>query len=84
MRMRHANGTATTANTKISVNRGIAQYISITNLDAANNLQVSFNNGVTFYTINSGDPPLQLNALFHWIIVKSNVTATYAALIGEG
>ena len=84
MRMRHANGTATTTAAKISVKRGVAQYIRISNLDNTNNLQVSFDNGQNYFTINAGDPPLEVNVLFYWILIQSDATAAYSALIGEG
>lgn len=84
MRMRHVNGSATTAPSKVSVKRGIGQYLRISNLDGANNLQVSFDGGASFYTINSGDPPLEVNALFHYFFVQSDSSADYSALLGEG
>lgn len=85
MRMRHHNGDATTSGSKISVNRGIGQYIRISNLDSTNDLEVSFNGGRDFYTIQPGDPPLEVNALFYFVRVRSSSsTVKYSAIIGEG
>ncbi len=87
MRMRHASGTATTDpnDSKISVNRGVAQFIAIKNTDTTNALEISFNGGRNFFTIPQGSDPLKLNVLFRFIYLRSNAgTATWSALIGEG
>lgn len=85
LRLRHANGTATTANAKVSVNRGVGMYLRISNLDATNDLQVSFDNGATYYSIQPADPPLEVQAKFYFFRVKSSAsTVAYSALIGEG
>lgn len=85
MRMRHVNGSATTTPTKVSVNRGIGQYIRIANLDGTNGLEVSFDGGRNFFTISAGDPPLDVAALFHWFHVRSTAaTVAYTAILGEG
>lgn len=87
MKLRHAGGTATTdANdTKISINRGIGQFINIKNTDDTNNLEISFNGGRNFFVLPQGGVPLQLNALFYFFYLRSSAgTATWSALIGEG
>lgn len=84
MRMRHANGSATTTAEKISVNRGIGQYIAITNLDATNSIDISFDNGANYFSILPADPTFKVSALFHFFLVKSDVTAAWTALLGEG
>ena len=48
-RMRHVNGTAATAYTKIAVKRGIGQYAKIANLDGTNSLEVSFDGGTNYF-----------------------------------
>jgi len=84
MRLRHANGTATAAYTKIAVKRGIGQYAKIANLDAVNSLEVSFDGGTNYFTINATDISLEVNALFHYLFVKSAAGADYSIIIGEG
>jgi len=85
MKMRHVNGAATTTPTKVSVNRGLGQYIRIANLDGTNNLEVSFNGGGNYYSILPGHPPLDVDAQFHFFYVRSNTgTVNWSALIGEG
>lgn len=85
LRMRHANGTATTDPTKVSVNRGVGMFIRISNLDETNSLEISFDNGKTYYTVKANDPPLQLDAKFYFFKVKSNTgSVDYSAVIGEG
>ena len=85
MRLRHASGSVGTVAEKVSVNRGLGQYIRISNTHATQDFQISFNGGRDYYTIASGDPPLDVVALFHFFYVKgSGASTTYEALIGEG
>lgn len=84
-RIQHANGTATTTPAKVSVKRGVAQWIRIGNLDATNNLEVSFDGGTNYYTIEPGDPPFEADALFHFFYVRSSAaTVDYSATIVGG
>ena len=79
-RIHHANGTATTTPAKISVKRGVGQWVRIGNLDGTNNLEVSFDGGVNYYTIEPGDPPFEAPALFHFFFVRSSAaTVDYSA-----
>ena len=85
MRMRNVNGAATTTPERVSVARGLGQYLRISNLDATNNLEISFDGGRNFYTISPTDPPLDVNAIYHFFFVKSSTgTVNWAALLGEG
>lgn len=84
-RVRHAAGTATTTPAKVSVNRGIGVYLRITNLDATNNLEVSFDNGATYHPILPASPTLEIHARFYFFKVRSSAsTVEYSALICEG
>ena len=83
-RMRHVNGTAATAYTKIAVKRGIGQYAKIANLDGTNSLEVSFDGGTNYFTINATDTSLEVNALFHYLFIRSTAGAAYSIIIGEG
>lgn len=84
LRLRHVNGSVDTDPLKIKVKRGLGQYLRISNT-SGNDLLVSLNNGRDYYTIASGDQPLEVSALFHFIVVLGGAAATtYEALIGEG
>ena len=86
MRMRHVGNTALdTTGDKVSVNRGIGQYVRLSNLDPTNDLEVSFDNGRNFYSVGPADPPLEVNALFHFFLVRASAaTIAYVGLVGEG
>ena len=87
MRMEHHNnlGGVNTDGEKVSVNRGIGQYIRITNLDATNNLEVSFNGGRDYHSIPPASPTMEVYALFHFIRVRSSAsTVPYTAIFGAG
>ena len=84
MRMRHVNGTAAAAYTKIAVKRGIGQYAKIANLDGTNSLEVSFDGGTNYFTIMATDTSLEVNALFHYLFVRSTAGADYSIIIAEG
>ncbi|MCF6205360.1 MAG: hypothetical protein L3J47_00505 [Sulfurovum sp.] len=83
MSMKHHNGSLTTAIVEVPVNRGSGQYVNIANLDAANTVEVSFNGGRSFFTILAGKS-LVVNALFTSVHLRSDVTADYSAIFGEG
>lgn len=83
MRMSHSNGSLTATITKVSVKRGIGQYIRIQNLSGANAMEVSFDGGTNFMTI-PADGVLEVNALFHHFYLRSASGADYSALIGAG
>lgn len=85
MRLRHASGSVGTVAEKVSINRGLGQYIRLSNTHATQGLQVSFDGGRSYYTISAGDPPLDVVALFHFFYVKgTGASTTYEGLIGEG
>lgn len=85
MRLRHASGSVGTAPEKVSVNRGIGQYIRLSNTHATQSIQLSFDGQRNYYTIAAGDPPLDAAVLFHYFYIKgSGASTTYEALIGEG
>lgn len=85
MRMRHVNGSVGTAATKITVRRGIGQYVRIVNKDSVNDILFSFDNGRSFNTIAPGTSPFEANALFHFFLIKASGADTpYEVLIGEG
>ncbi len=83
MRLRHANGVASIAYTKIPVRRGIGQYIKAANLHASLPLEVSLDSGTNYFTIAATDNSLEVNALFHYMFVRSTVDPT-AAVITSG
>lgn len=84
MRLSHSSGSLTTAWTEVPVSQGVGQFIRIVNLDAANEVHISFDGGANHFVIRASDPPLQVNALFHRVYLKSDVTADYNALLGAG
>jgi len=80
MRMRHLNGVADIDYTKAPVKRGVGQYIRIANLHSSDPLEVSFNGGREYFTINATDPALEVNALFHYLFIRTSTTAVAATI----
>jgi hypothetical protein len=70
-RLDHRNGTAVTAPARVAPRiRGKGFRIRIKNLDALNDLEISFNSGEMFYPISPGDE-LAEDANFHFFFVRA-------------
>jgi len=79
-RPRHLNGVASIAYTKLSVRRGIGQYFRVANLHASSPLDISFDGGTNYFTINATDQSFEMNALFHYLFVRTTVDPVAATL----
>lgn len=80
MRLRHLNGVASIAYTKLSVKRGIAQYLKAANLHSSSPLEVSLDGGTNYFTIAATDTSLEANVLFHYLFIRTTVDPVAAVL----
>ena len=84
-RATHASGTAPTTGIKIPTRRGLGIRLVIENTDGANDLDLSFDGGRSWFQIGQGTARLDLPVRFHYFFVRGNGgAANYQALIFEG
>lgn len=83
--VKHYNGTATTTPTKVALNRkGFSMVLA--NLDTVGNstVEVSFDGGAKYFTLQAGYPPIRIQGQFFYFWVKSDGNADYCAIVEEG
>ena len=85
LRATHRNGTATATPAKVTTKRGRGFRLLLRNLDGTNPLDVSFDSGKTFYTIEA-DGKFDEDVSFHFFYVRRGGAADvdYSAVIFEG
>ena len=84
-RATHFNGSASVAGDKVATNKGLGVRLIIRNVDAAEDLEISFNGGRTFFTVGGPGASLDLPVRFHFFFVRgSGGVADFEALILEG